>query len=210
MLVAMSRLHSSGMPSLKPDAFTYTAVIDSWAKSGYRGAAARADQLLDKMEAKYLAGDLDLKPNTFTYNAGESVTCDCVNSCSPVLCSYLSFRGAVINALAKSGEPGAAARAERVLQNMVNRHRSGGGDDVKPTVRINIQVSHPITSHFFLDHQLQHGTRCVGQERRRPRFRRASGRDSRMDGQAVQGRQYGCETRYHHFQRCTRFMGSLW
>lgn len=69
MLVAMSRLHSSGIPNLKPDAFTYTAVIDAWAKSGYRGAASRADQLLDKMEAKYLAGDMDLKPNTFTYNA---------------------------------------------------------------------------------------------------------------------------------------------
>lgn len=40
---------------------------------------------------------------------------------------------AVINALAKSCEAGAAARAERVLQNMVNRHRNGGGDDVKPT-----------------------------------------------------------------------------
>jgi hypothetical protein len=52
MLVAMSRLHASGMPSLKPDAFTYTAVIDAWAKSGYRGAATRADQLLDKMEVR--------------------------------------------------------------------------------------------------------------------------------------------------------------
>ena len=111
MLVAMSRLHASGMPSLKPDNFTYTAVIDAWAKSGYRGAAARADQLLDKMEAKYLAGDVDLKPNSYTYNA-------------------------VICALAKSGEAGAAARAERVLQNMVNRHRTGGDDDIKPTVNI--------------------------------------------------------------------------
>ena len=37
--------------------------------SGYRGAAARADQLLDTMESKYLAGDIGLKPNTFTYNA---------------------------------------------------------------------------------------------------------------------------------------------
>ena len=37
--------------------------------SGYRGAAARADQLLDTMESKYLAGDMGLKPNTFTYNA---------------------------------------------------------------------------------------------------------------------------------------------
>jgi hypothetical protein len=108
MLLAMSKLNASGMPNLKPDAFTYTAVIDAWSKSGYRGAAARADQLLDKMEAKYLAGDMALRPNSFTYNA-------------------------VINALAKSGEPGAAARAERVLQNMVNRHRQGAGDDCKPT-----------------------------------------------------------------------------
>lgn len=28
MLMAMGRLHASGMPNLKPDAFTYTAVID--------------------------------------------------------------------------------------------------------------------------------------------------------------------------------------
>ena len=34
MLVAMDRLHASGFPGLKPDAFTYTAVIDAYAKSG--------------------------------------------------------------------------------------------------------------------------------------------------------------------------------
>ena len=28
MLVAMGRLHAGGVPNLKPDAFTYTAVID--------------------------------------------------------------------------------------------------------------------------------------------------------------------------------------
>ena len=28
MLLAMNRLHSQGIPNLKPDAFTYTAVID--------------------------------------------------------------------------------------------------------------------------------------------------------------------------------------
>ena len=32
MLLAMNRLNSQGMANLKPDAFTYTAVIDSWAK----------------------------------------------------------------------------------------------------------------------------------------------------------------------------------
>lgn len=71
MLIAMERLHANGIRGLKPDAFTFTAVIDAWAKSGHRGAAARADQLLDKMESRYLAGDADLRPNTFTYNAGE-------------------------------------------------------------------------------------------------------------------------------------------
>jgi pentatricopeptide repeat protein len=67
------------------------------------------------MEAKYLAGDTDLKPNTYTYNA-------------------------VISALAKSGETGAAARAERVLQNMVNRQRAGGSDAVKPTTIKYVEV----------------------------------------------------------------------
>ena len=43
------------------------------------------------------------------------------------------FFSQVINALAKSGEPSAAARAERVLHNMVNRHRHGASEDVKPT-----------------------------------------------------------------------------
>ena len=33
MLVAMGRLHASGIPNVKADAFTYTAVIDvSWIK----------------------------------------------------------------------------------------------------------------------------------------------------------------------------------
>jgi predicted 2-oxoglutarate/Fe(II)-dependent dioxygenase YbiX len=42
----------------------YTAVIDAWSKSFLRGAADRANLLLDKMETKYQAGDTDLKPNT--------------------------------------------------------------------------------------------------------------------------------------------------
>mmetsp|Transcript_5699 Transcript_5699/g.7007 ORF Transcript_5699/g.7007 Transcript_5699/m.7007 type:complete len:124 (-) Transcript_5699:11-382(-) len=37
-----------------------------------------------------------------------------------------------MNALAKSGDQGAAARAEKVLQNVVRRHIDGN-DDIKPT-----------------------------------------------------------------------------
>ena len=36
MLLAMNRLHLQGLPNLKPDAFTYTAVIDVSALSMYR------------------------------------------------------------------------------------------------------------------------------------------------------------------------------
>ena len=64
MLVVMGRLQACGIPGLKLDAFTYTAVIDAWAKNGYRGAATKADQLLEKMETKYIEGNNDLKPNT--------------------------------------------------------------------------------------------------------------------------------------------------
>ena len=55
-----------------------------------------------------MRGDTNLKPNTYTYNA-------------------------VINSLAKSKEPGAAQRAERVLQNMVNKYNTGGTSDMKAT-----------------------------------------------------------------------------
>lgn len=207
MLLAMNKLHASGMPNLKPDAFTYTAVrqlisiqfskifdqisavinltlscsitnclqvIDAYAKSGLRGASSRADQLLDEMEAKYLAGDMDLRPNTFTYVRISSLFCwihiifrskqivvlqrsyNCSFFCTLERSNQCISQGTFIlkkvhihhtrkqlvflqrsyNFLLfcpKSGEPGAAARAERVLHNMVNRHRHGASEDVKPT-----------------------------------------------------------------------------
>jgi len=71
------------------------SVIDCWAKSGKPGAPDRAHELLTEMETQ-IRTNCDVKPNSFTYNA-------------------------VINALAKCNEPGAAAKAERVLCNMVAR-----------------------------------------------------------------------------------------
>lgn len=70
MLVAMQQCNIKG---LRPDAFTYTAVIDAWAKSRVRGAAQRADLLLERMEREFREGNEELRPNTFTYNAGEFV-----------------------------------------------------------------------------------------------------------------------------------------
>jgi hypothetical protein len=48
----------------------FTSVIDAYAKSGLRGAAARAEDILNNMIADYEAnGDPDIQPNVHTANA---------------------------------------------------------------------------------------------------------------------------------------------
>lgn len=83
--------------------------INAWAKSGGRGAAARAEHVLSVMNQRYKDGDSDFKPNTRTHTS-------------------------VIDAWAKSGEKGAARRAEQILNNMISHYEAIGDADVKPNV----------------------------------------------------------------------------
>ena len=83
--------------------------INAWAKSGERGAAARAEHVLSVMEKRYRDGDNAFKPNTRTHTS-------------------------VIDAWAKSGEEGAAKRAEHILIAMENLYKKTGDPDVKPNV----------------------------------------------------------------------------
>ena len=83
--------------------------INAWAKSGGRGAAARAEHVLSVMHKRYKDGDSDFKPNTRTHTS-------------------------VIDAWAKSGEKGAARRAEQILNNMISHYEATGDSDVKPNV----------------------------------------------------------------------------
>jgi len=76
----------------------YNVVINAWAKSGSKGAAAEAEKLLSEMHRLHERGDPQVKPNVVTY-------------------------GAVIDAYAKSGERGAAARADTLLANMIQLHQ---------------------------------------------------------------------------------------
>jgi len=77
----------------------YNVVINAYAKSGGKGAAQEAEQLLQRMHMMYDQGDLSVKPNVVTY-------------------------GAVIDAFAKSMDRNAAARADALLANMVALHQS--------------------------------------------------------------------------------------
>ena len=69
----MHKLNEEGDTDVKPNVVTYGAVIDSYAKSGERGSATRADQLLAKMIELHQtdpAKNADLRPNTYVFNTG--------------------------------------------------------------------------------------------------------------------------------------------
>jgi hypothetical protein len=69
---------------------------------------------------------------SFTFTGANPLDCTLLTAVSDSMVSF--FRKLqVINALAKSGEPGAAAKAERVLHNMVNRQRHGASEEVRAT-----------------------------------------------------------------------------
>lgn len=66
----MEKRFRDGDHDFKPNTRTYTSVIDAWAKSGEKGAARRAEQILNNMITRYeAAGDPDTKPNVHTANA---------------------------------------------------------------------------------------------------------------------------------------------
>lgn len=67
----MHNLYVAGDLNVKPNVVTYGAVIDAYAKSGEKYAAARADALLAKMihlNQMDPATHSDLSPNTYVFN----------------------------------------------------------------------------------------------------------------------------------------------
>ena len=55
--------------SVKPNTRTYTTLISAWAKSQEPTKAQEALRILKKMRAMAEGGDVDVKPNIYTYNA---------------------------------------------------------------------------------------------------------------------------------------------
>jgi hypothetical protein len=66
----MEKRYRDGDGNFKPNTRTFTSVIDAWAKSGEKGAARRAEQILNNMITRFEAtADSDVKPNVHTANA---------------------------------------------------------------------------------------------------------------------------------------------
>ncbi len=55
-------------PELRPNAFTFHAVMNAFSKSSLPGAATKAQDLLDKMLERYKAGEDGAKPNRISFS----------------------------------------------------------------------------------------------------------------------------------------------
>lgn len=131
--------------SLKLNTVIYNALINCWAKSGERGAAARAEEILHLMEDKYAQGDRSVKPNVQTYTStidayaksrepdtatrAEAILNSMEDRVPPNVHTYV----AVIQNYARSDQPSKAARAQAILQRMKDDF-ARGNRDAKPTV----------------------------------------------------------------------------
>eukprot|EP00550_Attheya_septentrionalis_P011218 CAMPEP_0198305456 /NCGR_PEP_ID=MMETSP1449-20131203/57911_1 /TAXON_ID=420275 /ORGANISM="Attheya septentrionalis, Strain CCMP2084" /LENGTH=547 /DNA_ID=CAMNT_0044007989 /DNA_START=180 /DNA_END=1823 /DNA_ORIENTATION=+ len=69
LLQKMAKLHESGNTDIKPDSFTYGAVVHALANSGDVDAAAQAELLVSQVEQKYYKDkDESCRPNRIIYN----------------------------------------------------------------------------------------------------------------------------------------------
>lgn len=139
--------------AVNPDVFTFTGVIDCYAKSKQPGAATKAVEMFDRMLTSCNEGNFDVKPNTVTLNCvldalakcGESGAADqakalltrvlasnepCLDKVHLNTISYTS----VIDAYSKSGMAEGAQKAEDVFK-MMDTDYANGNKHCKPNLR---------------------------------------------------------------------------
>ena len=82
------------------DVITFNTVLDAISKSREKGAATRAEAILNKMQSMYEEGAKEIQPDTFSF-------------------------ASVLNAYANSDEPGAAEKCEDILKHMQLLYENG-------------------------------------------------------------------------------------
>ena len=152
VLQKMETLHLSGKnKSARPNTYTYTAVIESYANCGADGSAAKAEEICQVMVQQWKTADSDVQPTSRSFNAAinawaKSGTPEAgqraENLFKLMLEAYQAGNkeakpnafnyNAVIAAWANCPEEGSAKRAEQILSSMESRYRAGN-QDVKPT-----------------------------------------------------------------------------
>jgi pentatricopeptide repeat protein len=134
--------------SIKPNTFTYTAVIQAYANSGAPGSPQRAEALIERMIDKCQRGDDSVRPTARTFNAvihaygkaGNAERAAAVfarmerlyeSGVAEAKPNAFHFN-ALISAWANCDLPASAQRAEEVLGRMERLYKAGDVD-LKPT-----------------------------------------------------------------------------
>ena len=148
MFAAATHTNPEYASSIKPNSYTYTAVIQAHANSGVIGSPERAEALIERMIDKYQRGDDSVRPTAKTFNAvihayGKARNAERaaaifkrmellyesgVTEAKPNAINY----NALITAWANCDLPDSAQRAEAVLEKMESMYKKGH-TALKPT-----------------------------------------------------------------------------
>lgn len=156
----LDRMIGSDDAALRPNGFTYTYVIDAYARSGSPRAPHAAQRLIEETERLRAEGDPEVRPTTRAWNSvisawaqwkGEEMAWGRIGSgaeraeaCLDIMEELANTTGneevrpnsynynSVISALANSQDKGAASRAEKILERMENLYRLSGDEKIKP------------------------------------------------------------------------------
>jgi pentatricopeptide repeat protein len=148
MFAAATHTNPEYAASIKPNSYTYTAVIQAHANSGAIGSPERAEALVERMIDKYQRGDDSVRPTAKTFNAiihayGKARNAERaaavfnrmerlyesgVTEAKPNAINY----NALITAWANCDLPDSAQRAEAILEKMEGMYKKGD-KALKPT-----------------------------------------------------------------------------
>lgn len=139
-------MYQRGNKSAKPNAITFTSVINAWARSRDKEAGERAEALLDKMVKLYEKGDSDLKPNVITFTSvihayARTGVRDAATKANGVLKKMesigvkpnLQTYNVLISLWGNSQQQGTGRKAESILTKLEDEYRNGN-KDMRPSV----------------------------------------------------------------------------
>ena len=131
VLMKMKELSRAGVPGVRPDSVTYTTVINTLANAGGKGAARRAEEILQMMEmgvkenekkrSAAQIGKRRQREDGTNNDSGNGIYDKETPDCRPNVFTYVG----VLNALARSGEEDASRRALSILDRMEEEYHAG-------------------------------------------------------------------------------------
>jgi hypothetical protein len=147
----MMQLYSKGLGHVRPTRAIFDVLIQAWSRSKDKYAAQNAEKIFHWMEQQYEAGDTLVRPNEITlcavlnawanqaenggairavqiWNHINSVTAQNENNTNNIHRGFrptIAMANIVIKAIARSKDPDAVKKAERILLQLEDDYQSG-------------------------------------------------------------------------------------